>query len=701
MRILEVGISQHPKKNLWYLVTEGSTYVIGVVDSLVVNLHWGARLMTMQDVQLPERLDSERSSQDPAVTSAREEFPVFGGLRYGADVLRGEFDNGTSEVDLGFVSAETGEDVLRLFLHDRMHPSFRVELIYKLDVKNDLILRGTRLHQDGAPVLIRKAQTAAWHMSPSGKPRSLMSLAGAWSCETQVQRHSLQPGMSHVLQSTRGIPSAQAYPYFAVEEGTEVYFGTLAWSGSWSIEATVDIEGQIRIIGGYHDRNFLLCLSGSHTLPTFIAGYTQEGLSGARRRLAGSIRDQKEHTRLAPVLFNGWEACGFDVTLANQKAMARKAAELGTELFVLDDGWFQGRRTDRAGLGDWYPDSEKFPTGLRPLSDTVHGLGMQFGLWFEPEMVNPDSALYRQHPDWVYHFPDRTRHEARHQLVLNITLPEVYQYLWDRLQRIVDRDRVDYIKWDMNRPLSEVKDRDAWMNHARCVYRLVNALKDRFEDLSIETCCSGGGRADWAMLTLTDRCWISDNTRPDARLKIQHGASFVMPPQLMSCWVTDMPNDDPDCLFPIAYRFHVSFMGALGLGADLNRLSPKTIEAYQGWIRLYKQLRVVLQQGDLDFLVPPTDAPQYYTAVTQTSYGDQAVVLAFRQASPFWLPVYSVRLQKLHPLGFYRVKIWTQDPTQPVSEQEMTGNALLTRGLSFPFFTSKHYSSAVVHLCKI
>ncbi|CAO3693210.1 unnamed protein product [Rhizopus stolonifer] len=702
MKILKLGISQHPTKDLWYLVTENSTYVIGVVDSLVLNLHWGPRLMTMQDVQLPETLEQERSSQDPAITSAREEFPVFGGLRYGADVLRAEFENHTSELDLVFASSEVSSDVLRIFLKDRVHTAFTVELIYQLDVKNDLVIRNTNLSQDGPPVLIRKAQTAAWHLDPHGNERTLVTMAGAWSCETQVQRHTLQPGTSHVLQSVRGIPSAQAYPYFAIEDGEEVYFGTLAWSGNWSIEVSTDIEGKVRIIGGYHDRNFDLQLNTTHILPAFIAGYSQDGLSGARRRLTRSIRDERELSSdsFSPVLFNGWEACGFDVNFENQKLMAEMAARLGTELFVLDDGWFKGRQSDTAGLGDWYPDSVKFPTGLRPLSDFVHSLDMQFGVWLEPEMVNPNSDLYRKHPDWVYHFPDRVRHLERNQLVLNITQKEVYNHLLKLIREIVIRDNVDYIKWDMNRPLSEVGVKEAWVNHARCVYSMVTALKKEFTQLRIETCCSGGGRADLAILLLTDRCWASDNTRPDARLKIQYGSSLVMPPNLMSCWVTDMPNNDPYCRFPISYRFHVSFMGALGIGSDLLLLSENDLEEYRGWIELYKKIRPIVQRGDLDYLVPPSDDHRNYTAVTQTTLEDSAVVLAFRQNSPFWLPLHPVRLKNLKKLGFYRVQIWTDDPLTPVLDHNMTGNALLTRGLNFPYLTSKQYSSAVVLLTK-
>lgn len=731
MQILKPGIACHDTEKLWFLTTKNTSYVVGVDPSsgILLNLYWGPRLITMKDIDLPIQLPTERSSQDPSITSANEEFPVFGGLRYGPDLLRVKFENGTRELDLTFYSGEVEGNELVIELLDRVHQEFKVELVYTIDIDNDIILRRSLVTASSSmeAYYISKASSAAWHIPPpaTNMHREMISLAGAWSAETQVQKHSLQPGTSHVLQSARGIPSAQAYPYFAIKDQSsdgehndcEVYFGSLGWSGNWQIEVHTDIEGKVIVTGGIHDRDFGCNLKeATLELPTFIAGYTADGLAGARRALANHIRDNKvpqlvQHPeQVAPVLYNGWEAYGFDVNIQNQKKMAEEAALLGAELFVLDDGWFRNRNSDKAGLGDWYADSTKFPQGLKPLADEVHNLGMKFGLWFEPEMVNPDSDLYRQHPDWVLSYPDRTRHLSRNQLVLDITKSQVGHYIADRMVTIIKEVGVDFVKWDMNRPISEAGstelNEEVWVAYVKSFHALVMMVKVAC-DVQIESCCSGGGRADLSILKKVESCWPSDNTRPDARLMIQYGTSFVVPPDMMSCWVTDSPNDDVYAKIPISYRFHVSFMGALGIGSNLNNLKLQELDEYKEWIKLYKTFRHVVQKGDLDWLVVPSSSSvnssastNCYTAVTQTNTKnrEESVMLAFRQTSPFWLPLRPIRLRRLLPMSIYSVTIWSSNPHTPVFEGTMSGVSLMNKGLDLPYLTSKSYSSAVVYL---
>ncbi|KAI8058926.1 Melibiase-domain-containing protein [Gilbertella persicaria] len=725
MQLLKPEITPHQSEPVWFLTTQNTTYVVGVdkETGVVLNAYWGPRLMFFTDIEYPIKLpETGRSSQDPAITSANEEYPAFGGLRYGPDVLRVKFENNTRELDLIYVSGEVRNHLeLVITLVDRTHKDFRVELNYTIDIDNDLILRRATLVAYGhsEKFQVTKAHTAAWYIPPitSSCHRELVTLAGAWSCETQVQKHTLKPGTSHVLGSTRGIPSHQAYPWFAVKDqddgehaNTQVYFGTLGWSGNWQIELHTDIEGRLVVTGGLHDHDFSCSLKDTTLeLPTFVAGYTAEGLSGARRSLANHIRTNKSREfikdpkALAPVLYNGWEAYGFDTNLKNQIEMATKAAAMGAELFVLDDGWFHKRNSDRAGLGDWFADHDKFPEGLKPLADHVHKLGMKFGVWFEPEMVNPDSNLYRDHPDWVYHYPDRIRHLERNQLVLNITKEEVRTHLIERIVSLVQEVGIDYIKWDMNRPISEAGSslgEAVWIAHVNCFHLMIMKIKLSTNLVAIETCSSGGGRADLSILKKVESCWPSDNTRPDARLHIQYGSSFVIPSDSMSCWVTDMPLDDPYALFPISYRFHVSFMGALGIGSFLNRLDQQQFEEYKHWIALYKVLRHVLQKGNLDWLVPPSNSPSSYTAVTQTNTatGNESVVLAFRQQSPFWIPLHPVRLKRLIAFAMYDVTIWHESPLCSVYNGALSGAALMHKGLDLPYLTSKAYSSVVIHI---
>ncbi|KAI9359479.1 alpha-galactosidase [Pilaira anomala] len=732
LSVLKTGITPHKHEKMWFLTTERTSYVIGVMPNSkeVLNLHWGPRIISMNDIEPLTKYPTERSSQDPPITAAHEEFPAFGGLRYGPDVLRTTFENGTRELDLIFESARiVKKNKLTLTLRDREHTGFKVEMYYELDVANDIILRSGKIKATTDETYeILKAQSAAFHiMPPAGNmKRDLISLAGAWSAETQVQRHSVQPGSSHILQSVRGIPSAQAYPYFAIKDSTsdgehadnDVYFGTIGWSGNWKIEVHTNIEGKVTVTGGMHERDFGYEVKKGRDLelPPFAVGYTSNGLGGARKSLTNHIRDNKDTDLVAdpkgvqPVLYNGWEAYDMNVNITNQKRMAKMASEFGADMFVLDDGWFIGRHKDNAGLGDWFVDENKFPEGLKPLADYVHSLNMTFGLWFEPEMVNPNSNLYREHPDWVYHYDERPRYLERDQLVLDITRQDVKEYVMGRVLNITKEVGVDFIKWDMNRPMATVGSafgKEVWVEHVKAFHEMVGMVKKA--GITFETCSSGGGRSDMSILKKSESSWPSDNTRPDARLMIQYGNSLVVPPDMMSSWVTDSPGNDNRTVYPISYRFHVSFMGALGIGSDLNHLSEAELKEYKGWVKIYHDIRHVMQRGNLNWLVAPphankeTSARETYTAVTQTTNDkqDESVVLAFRQYSAFFFPLPPVKLRDLNKNKEYKVTIWSSSPDKPVFTGKMSGGALMGKGLKLPYLDVPAYGSVVVHLKQV
>ncbi|ORZ24013.1 alpha-galactosidase [Absidia repens] len=798
MDALPLGITCHPDQHRFYLVTENSTYVIGITQDTgqVLNLYWGPRLYSVDDIPAAE-LQQERSSQDPSLTTAPEEYPVFGGLRYGQDSLKVTFDSGTRELDLAYTefwayyqprledhvqgqqpisttmtTDEHAHNTLVLVLSDQYYKQLQVRLAYQLFCDTDIIERSATIinklsnpatgsHGDNnnqslsstsVTIHIEKILSAAFHLPPTllSEPRQLTTLNGAWSAETQVNTTPLQTnsnsggsGLRYMIGSTHGIPSAQAYPYFAITttgnacgggggNQEDTYFGSMAWSGNWMITVDVDYQGQTRISGGLHPHDFGLTLYSGETFttPVFMAGYSPSGLTGARRQLPRHIthrrhqqllqqqqQQQQQKPRFNPVLYNSWEAAGFDVNFQQQMALANQAAKMGVELFVVDDGWFRGRTSDRAGLGDWFYDQDKFPQGLKPLADHVHSMNMKFGLWFEPEMVNPDSDLYRQHPDWVYHYRERPRSQARHQLVLDLTNPQVQNYVYEQLKRNINEIGIDYIKWDMNRPISEAGiqqlDRDGsggrcsgrdarevWIRHVNVFYTLLQDLKTDFPHLLIESCCSGGGRADPGVLRLVDQCWTSDNTQPDARLIIQHGISFIVPPKMMSCWVTDMPADDPGSKsIPLGYRFHVSFMGALGVGSNIMKYTDEQQKEARYWIQVYKQLRHVLQLGDLDWI--HADHTRLVATMTTTHDRKEAVVLVFRPSSPFWLPIPPIRLRHLDPQAKYSLKIWTSmaaTDDRDVEWNTYSGANLMYKGLNLPYLASGANKSLVIWL---
>ena len=311
------------------------------------------------------------------------------------------------------------------------------------------------------------------------------------------------------------------------------------------------------------------------------------------------IVPQAPKPKVRPVLYNSWEATEMNVDEPGQVALAEKAASIGTERFVMDDGWFGQRKTDHAGLGDWYVNPQKFPNGLKPLIDKVHALGMDFGLWVEPEMVNPDSDLYRKHPDWVINFTGRPRTEGRTQLVLNLARPDVRAYVFNFLDKILTDNQISFLKWDYNRNWAEPgwpavapeEQQKIYVQFTLNLYSILDELRAKHPGVEIETCSGGGGRVDLGIFAHTDEAWTSDNTDPFDRLSIQHGFSQAYSPGLMMAWVTDSPHWLNARTTSIEYRFLSSMQGSLGVGANLNKWQPADFAAAKSMITAYKDIR--------------------------------------------------------------------------------------------------------------
>ena len=395
--------------------------------------------------------------------------------------------------------------------------------------------------------------------------------------------------------------------------------------------------------------------------PAFYGGFSEHGFGGASRTLhrfeRESIFPGGLQSRLRPILYNSWEATTFNVDEPGQKALAAKAAALGVELFVIDDGWFGGRNNDHAGLGDWVVNKKKFPNDLQPLIAEVNRLGMDFGLWVEPEMVNRDSDLYRAHPDWVINFPDRPRSELRNQLVLNLARPEVKAYVLEVLDRLASTYKIRYFKWDMNRALSEpgwtgvTNQKSLWTEYVNAYYDILDRLHAKHPALEIEGCSGGGGRIDLGVLKRVNEVWPSDNTEAFDRLKIQEGFTYAYAPQVMSAWVTDVPNMNGRSV-PLQFRFLVAMQGLLGIGANLNKWSDSDLAFAKKMIELDKQIRPVVQTGLLYRLMSPRSGD-----LTASEYvaedGSQALLFAFLHSQQFGLPVPTIRLQGLDAKGVY------------------------------------------------
>ncbi|HEV2656376.1 MAG TPA: alpha-galactosidase, partial [Ktedonobacteraceae bacterium] len=481
----------------WILETRQTGYALGLNSAgRLVHRYWGVRLPYAPDY--PAAADPGPWASFNAPTQrALEEYPAYAGASYVDPCLKATFADGVRDVVLRLDAVEQGDTSqteLQIRLCDSYYPFF-VTLHYRVHADYDLIERWVTITNAGAaPVTLERALSAQWHL-PRGEDYRLTHVNGRWLDEMHLRREPLVPGIK-VLESRRLTTSHHHNPWFTIDRGSadedvgEVWFGVLAWSGNWRLSTEVTEFASTRVNIGINDWDFAWRLDAqqSFTTPSSYAGYTTEGFGAASRRLHDFTRDLVVPHPAEPrkVLYNSWEATAFQVDAQSQLALAQRAAEIGVELFVMDDGWFHGRATDNAGLGDWWPDAQKFPDGLAPLIKGVNELGMDFGLWVEPEMVNPDSDLYRAHPAWVIAFPTRERTEMRNQLILNFARSEVQEYIIAQLDRLLSENNITFIKWDMNRNVSEPgwldaagDARELWVRYVQGLYLVWDTLRAR------------------------------------------------------------------------------------------------------------------------------------------------------------------------------------------------------------------------------
>ncbi|MFB7501765.1 alpha-galactosidase [Streptomyces sp. NPDC056161] len=646
----------------WLLSGPNSSYALHLTEAdELLHLHWGPAVALADAEALAARpLPGYRGFESPL--DGHEEYPVEGGPRFVRPALsvRTEERRGTEWVFEGH-AAEDGE--LRLRFRDE---GLVITLHYRM--RGDVVERWVGLvNEGGTRVELLRADPAAWTL-PDREGWRLSELHGRWAAESRLTSGPLTYG-EKVIGSRRGHTGHQYLPWVALdtdatEERGEVYGCALGWSGSWRIAVAQLPDARVQITGGagYDDSGLLMLEPGeSYTSPVFAGLWSDGGFGGASRAWHAYQRAYvvPDADRDRPVLFNSWEATFFDIAEDQQAALARRAAEIGVELFVVDDGWFGARTSDRAGLGDWTPNPDRFPQGLAPLAGQVHALGMQFGIWVEPEMVNPDSELYRAHPDWVQYQAGRKRTELRNQLVLNLAREDVQEYLWERLDTLLSSAPIDYVKWDFNRCFTdagwpgEAYPQRLWVDHVRALYALLDRLRAAHPGVAFESCSGGGGRIDLGILSRTDQVWTSDNTDPLDRLAIQHGFSQIHPARIMAAWVTDSPNTQLNGrASSLRFRFVSSMAGVLGVGGDLAKWSEEELAEARQWVSLYKEIRPVVQHGELYRLRPPEGG----LSAVQYLRGDETVVLAWLQAQRYGEPVPAVRLRGLDPSASYECR---------------------------------------------
>lgn len=675
---------------LWLLTTGATSYALRLdASDSPRHVYWGPALTLEQALTVRTPVLPKISSFDGTTD---EELVVEGGARFDTPSLQLRFADGARAFEWRYVDHLVERGHLSIRFTDR-HYSLEVVLHYKLRPGTDVIERWTTLHHQGAsdPITLLRCDSASWSL-PFRIGYEMTYTVGGWSSEFRLQSTPVPYGET-VFGSRRGTSSHQANPWLMVSDGDEVWSGALAWSGTYRITLRHTPAGQTSFTGGFGHEGVSWQLNPGETweTPVFAGLYAADGIEATSRRWHAYVRDHvlpyPGETR--PVIYNSWEATEFDVNVENQKSLAARAAALGCELFVMDDGWFGARDHDAAGLGDWTVNPAKFPDGLDSLIAEVRRLGMRFGLWVEPEMVNPDSDLYREHPDWVLHMPNRSRTTLRNQLVLNLARADVADWAHKWLDNLVGQHGIDFLKWDMNRSFSEAgwpaePDQDRlWTDHVRNVYAIIDRLRADHPGLRIEACSGGGGRIDLGMLSRTDQAWTSDNTDALDRLNIQSGYTHLYPARTMAAWVTDSPNQLTGRTVPLAFRFHVAMAGVLGIGGNLLTWTDPELTEARNLLADYKSIRHIVQHGTQYHLAAgPVTAVQYVL-------GHETVVLAWRPTVNFGLPQLPLRLKALNPIAKYR-------ESNAVHE----GAVLLHHGLELTLPTGD-YASTMIHLTEV
>lgn len=515
-----------------------------------------------------------------------------------------------------------GAETLRLTLQDPM--GLEVTLLYGVFPHCDLITRAVILRNTGkAPVTLRGVASAV--VDFARQDLDLITFDGSWAAERTPCRQPIRPGVQAV-GSVGGIPTHAHNPFVvlcspdAAEDRGECWGAALVYSGNYCIQAERAAAG-IRLSMGIHPFRFAWTLAPgeSFAAPEAAFVYSGSGFGSVSRSFHRAIRGHlippawSDPARPRPVLINSWEACYFNFDQDRLLSLAKAARQAGADLFVLDDGWFAGRNSDTTSLGDWTADPAKLPQGVAGLCTRLQQLGLEFGIWVEPEAISPDSELYRAHPDWALQIPGRPTLEIRHQYVLDFSRQEVRQGIWQQLCALLDSCPVRYLKWDMNRSLANVhsaalpaqRQGEVYHRYLLGLYQMQQMLTSRYPDLLLENCAGGGARFDCGMLYYSPQIWTSDNTDALDRQTIQYGTSFCYPPCVMGAHYSTVPNHITGRTASMEARMAAALSGTFGYELDLTALSQKELEELAEFSRFYRDQGSLLRGGDLYRLSAP------------------------------------------------------------------------------------------------
>ncbi len=643
-----MAISYEKNIKTFHLRTQTTSYILKVLESNhVSHLYWGKKINSNNlDYLIEENLwGSFLANTDEIGTfqleATPEEYPGYGSTDLRSPAIELQFEDGSTTTDLRYdgykiykgkpslkglpstyVENDEEAETLEIYLKDELK-NIKVILTYNVFEDFNVITKSVKIiNESEEDVNILRALSA--NVDFKEDDFDFIHLSGAWARERYIVRTNLRSGIQSI-ESRRGASSHAQNPFMTLarkgsnEQNGDVYGFSLVYSGNFLANVEVDMYSKARAQIGINpfDFKWLLEKGEEFQTPEAVLVYSSNGLTGmshiyndlyAKRLCRGEYRD-----KVRPILINNWEATYFDFNETNIKEIAKEASELGIELFVLDDGWFGRRNDDTTSLGDWFVNEEKIKGGLGKLSKEINDMGLQFGLWFEPEMVSPNSELYKNHPDWCIHVPGRNKSTARNQLILDLSRKEVCDYIIKSVSDVLENASISYVKWDMNRNMTEAgslvlspkRQRETAHRYMLGLYRILEEITKKFPKVLFESCSGGGGRFDPGMLYYMPQTWTSDDTDAIERLKIQFGTSLVYPSASMGCHVSAVPNHQVDRITPIQTRGIVAMAGNFGYELDITKLTEEEKDVIRNQVKSYKEIRETIQFGEIFRLLSP------------------------------------------------------------------------------------------------
>ncbi|KHE70341.1 alpha-galactosidase [Halobacillus sp. BBL2006] len=685
----------------FHLQGKNVSYVFHVMKNRQLgHLYIGNKLRNREDFSHLSKVEHRVASsyvyeEDPSFSLdlLKQEYPSYGTSDYREPAFQLLQPNGSRISDFTYRAHEVVEgkpaldglpatytesgteaETLVIHLHDDV-TEVSLELMYTVFHERNVVTRTSRFINRGEEThQLQRALSTSVDLPDADY--SLVQLSGSWSRERHIQERRLQQGIQSIT-STRGTSSSQHNPFLALkrpettEHQGEVFGFSLIYSGNFLAQVEVDHYENARISMGINPFDFSWTMEPGETFqtPEAVIAFSNEGMNGLsqsfhdlyQKRLArGQWRDRER-----PVLINNWEATYFDFNEEKLLSIADRANELGIELFVLDDGWFGKRNDDTTSLGDWFVDESKLPNGLAPLVEQMNEKGMMFGLWFEPEMISRESKLYEQHSEWIIHVPERHPSTGRHQLVLDFSNPEVVDYIYERMSAILSEAKIDYVKWDMNRYMTEIgsiahaSERQMEVPHRYIlgVYRLYERLLESFPHVLFESCASGGARFDPGMLYYAPQGWTSDDTDAVERLSIQYGTSMVYPLSSMGAHISAVPNHQVKRMTSLKTRGDVAYFGAFGYELDVTEMTKEEQRQVKEQVSWYKSHRGLFQYGQFYRLISPFQGDRNETSWMVVSADRKKAIVGVYQILARPNPGFNrIRLKGLDPEDEYKIE---------------------------------------------